>query len=278
MLLALVSLALMALDHRHDVLQPARYALSAVVYPVQMAADLPAELGQFFSREFRGRRELLAEIERLRDQNMFNQARLLKLDALEEENIRLRELLDSAYEVGEAVLIAELMRVDLDPTTHLVRVDKGATDGLYAGQPVLDAGGIVGQVNEVGPFTATVRLISDPSHAIPVQVNRNGVRAVAVGTGDLSSLTLKNLPNNTDIRRGDLLVTSGLGGRFPPGYPVGRVARVNTDPGEAFARVDVRPAAALNRLQEVLLVRRDGDVQRFAGGDAAEPEIEAPGS
>ncbi|WP_310504235.1 rod shape-determining protein MreC [Arhodomonas aquaeolei] len=276
-LLALASVALMTLDHREGYLQPVRYALTTAVYPVHVAAELPAEIGRFFSREFRSRRALVSEIERLQDKLLLSQARLQKLDALEVENIRLRKLLDSSYEVGESVLIAELMRVDFDPHTHLVRIDKGARDGLFAGQPVLDANGVVGQVDTVGPFTATVRLISDPSHAIPVQVNRNGVRAVAVGTGDLSALKLTNLPNNTDIRKGDLLLTSGLGGRFPSGYPVGRVSAVDKKPGRPFAEVTVKTAASLDRLQEVLLVRREGDVPQFAGGSAV-PEEQAPGS
>lgn len=277
MLLALVSVALMTLDDRQGLMQPLRYALTTVVYPVHVAAEIPAEIGRFFASEFRSRRALISEIEQLQDKLLLSRARLQKLDALEVENIRLRKLLDSSYEVGESVLIAELMRVDLDPHTHLVRIDKGARDGLFAGQPVLDANGVVGQVDTVGPFTATVRLISDPSHAIPVQVSRNGVRAVAVGTGDLSSLKLTNIPNNTDIREGDLLLTSGLGGRFPSGYPVGRVSAVTRKPGRPFAEVKVNPAASLDRLQEVLLVRRDGEVPQLAGGSAA-PDEQVPGS
>ncbi|WP_440996297.1 rod shape-determining protein MreC [Arhodomonas sp. SL1] len=276
-LLVLVSVGLMTLDHREGVLQPVRYTLSALIYPVHLTAELPSMVQRLFAREVRDRRDLLAEIDRLRDKLLLNRARLQKLDALEVENIRLRKLLDASYEVGESVLIAELMRVDFDPHTHLVRIDKGATDGLFAGQPVLDAEGVVGQVNAVGPFSATVRLVSDPSHAIPVQVNRNGVRAVAVGTGDLNALKLINLPNNSDVRAGDLLLTSGLGGRFPAGYPVGKVAEVDTDPGEPFARVSVDPEAALDRIQEVLLVRRDEEAPHFARGEAGRPG-RGPGS
>lgn len=263
----LASVVLMTIDHREDLLKPVRQTLSAVVQPVRLAADLPSSMLGFASKQVRSRRELMAEIERLRDQHLLDEARLQKLDALEVENIRLRELLDSSYEVGESVLIAELMKVDLDPYTHLIQIDKGAGEGVYGGQPVIDANGVVGQVDEAGPFTANVRLITDPSHAIPVQINRNGVRTVAVGTGNLHKLELTSLPNNTDIREGDLLVTSGLGGRFPPGYPVGRVGTVETDPGRPFARVSVDPAAALDRIQEVLLVRGQRDTPRMAGPD-----------
>ncbi|MGD8429392.1 MAG: rod shape-determining protein MreC [Ectothiorhodospiraceae bacterium] len=283
-LAALVSLVLMTVDHRDQLLQPVRYTLSAAVYPIRVAANFPAEFGGAISRQFSSRRELMEENARLRAQQLLYEARLQKLDALEVENIRLRGLLDSAYEVGESVLIAELLRVDLDPYTHLIQIDKGASDQVYRGQPVLDANGVVGQVDRVGPFTATVRLITDPSHGLPVQVNRNGVRAIAVGTGNLHRLDLSSLPNNTDIRAGDLLVTSGLGGRFPAGYPVARVDKVNTDPGRAFARVSATPTGALDRLQEVLLVRREDDSLRLASpedppsGDPAGSATEEPSS
>jgi len=266
-----VSLVLMIVDQRDEILAPARQTISAAVHPVRLVADLPSEIGRFLSREFRSRRELLSEIERLKDQQLLNDARLQKLDSLEVENIRLRELLGSSYEVGQPVLIAELMKVDLDPTTHLIQIDKGAGDGVYSGQPVLDANGVIGQVDEVGAFTANVRLITDPSHAIPVQINRNGIRTVAMGTGDLHRLELSSLPKNTDIKVGDLLVTSGLGGRFPPGYPVARVSSIDTSPGRPFARVSAKPAGALDRIQEVLLVRgRDSDTPRIAGPDGHE--------
>ncbi|MDN5851006.1 MAG: rod shape-determining protein MreC [Nitrococcus sp.] len=248
---------LMSLNHRQGTLEPVRYTLSAVVYPIRVVAELPFEVGDLISRQLSGRGQLLAENERLRAQRLLNEVRLQRLDGIEQENIRLRQLLGSSHEVDEPVLIAELMRVDLDPYSHLVQISKGARDGVFRGQPVLDAKGVVGQVDKVGPFSAVVRLITDPSHAIPVRVNRNGVRAVAVGTGHLHKLKLINLPNNTDIRPGDLLITSGLGGRFPRGYPVARVISVTTDPGPAFARVEASPTAALDRLQEVLLVERD---------------------
>lgn len=264
MLLALLSVVLMTLDHRQNLLEPIRQGLSAVVHPVRLAASLPVELTGVASDQLTSRRELVEENARLRNQQLLYEARLQRLDALEVENIRLRDLLDSAYELEEPVLIAELVAVDLDPYTHLIQIDKGTGDGVYPGQPVIDAGGIIGQVDEAGPFSATVRLISDPSHAIPVQINRNGLRSIAVGNGNLQSLELTSLPNNADIREGDLLVTSGLGGRFPPGYPVGRISAVNIDPGQAFADVTVTPSGALNRIQEVLLIRRGDDSPRAA--------------
>lgn len=269
----LASLVLMTLDHRQHLAQPVRETLSATVYPIRWLVTLPTGMSEFFSETFSSRRELLEENARLRAQHLLDEARLQKLDALEVENIRLRDLLDSSYEVGEAVLIAELMRVDLDPFTHLIQIDKGSTDNLYVGQPVLDASGVMGQVDTVGPFTAMVRLITDPGHAIPVQVNRNGVRSIALGTGDLHRLELSSLPNNTDIRPGDLLVTSGLGGRFPQGYPVARVEQVEIDPGRAFAQVSAAPTAQLDRSREVLLVRRAAGAA--AAVEAAPADAEA---
>ena len=282
-MLVLVSALLMTLDHRQQLLEPVRQGLAAAVYPIRLAANMPSEVGDFVNRQLESRRDLRETNARLRSQVLLYQARLQKLDALEVENIRLRQLLDSSYEVGESVVIAEQLRVDLDPYTHLIQIDKGATEGVFLGQPVLDANGVIGQVDRIGPLSATVRLVTDPSHAIPVQVNRNGVRTVAMGTGNLSRLELTSLPNNTDIVEGDLLVTSGLGGRFPSGYPVARVTSVKLDPGREFAQVTAVPTGALDRTQEVLLIRRASDGLRLAqpaegSGPSAAEEGWEPGS
>lgn len=245
----------MFLDHRRQLAQPVRDALALTAYPIQAVVDMPFGLGEHLKERLTSRRELLEQNAYLQSQHLLYEARLQRLDALERENIALRELLQSSYEVTESVLIAGLMRVDLDPATHLVQINKGSRTGVYIGQPVLDAGGVMGQVDEVGPLSAVVRLITDPSHAIPVQVNRNGIRAIAHGTGDSSRLELVNVPNNADIEPGDLLVTSGLGGRFPSGYPVGRVTNVDIEPGQPFAHISVAPSAALDRSRQVLLVR-----------------------
>lgn len=255
-ILVVISVVLMTVDHRKDLLEPVRFTMSAALYPVRVLANFPSDAGEFLASQFQTTRDLREENARLKSKQLLYQVRLQKLNALEVENMRLRELLDSSYEIGESVLIAEIMEVDLDPYTHLIQIDKGTQSGVYRGQPVLDAHGVMGQVDKVGPFSAMVRLITDPSHAIPVQVNRNGVRSVAMGTGNLNQLELRSLPNNTDVKAGDLLVTSGLGGRFPKGYPVARVEKVQVDPGRPFAHVTARPLAELNRSQQVLLVKR----------------------
>jgi rod shape-determining protein MreC len=206
----------------------------------------------------------------LRNRQQVVEARLQRLDALEVENIRLRSLLDSSYDLEQPVLIAELVAVDLDPFSHVIEIDKGLNAGVEVGQAVIDGDGVIGQVDHVSPFSATVRLISDPGHAIPIQVNRNGLRSVALGTGRTDVLNIESLPNNADIKVNDLLVTSGLGGRFPAGYPVGSVSAVNPDPGAPFASIDVAPHGALGRIQEVLLIQRETSPPPTAEANADE--------
>jgi len=185
---------------------------------------------------------------------LIHKRKLQQMASLAAENVRLRQLLNSAEMVKDRVLVAELIGISPDPLTHRVIVNKGLQHGVYLGQPLLDAAGLMGQVVEVSDYTSQVLLITDATHALPVQVNRNGVRAVAEGIGDLYQLKLRHLANTVDVREGDLLVSSGLGQRFPVGYPVAKVVSVVHDPGQPFARVVARPEAQLNRSRHVLLV------------------------
>ncbi len=255
-MLVAASITLMTLDHREQHLESLRSTLSAITYPIQAIINLPNSVDDWFRESLATRRQLQEDNASLRTQQLILKSRLQKLEALESENIRLRELLGSSFQLGERVLVAELMSVDLDPYKHLVQINKGDLQDVYLGQAVLDESGIMGQVIHVGPLSSTVMLITDPDHAIPVQVNRNGLRTVALGTGSINQLTLPHIPNTTDIRVGDLLVSSGLGGRFPPGYPVAVVEAVIQDPGQAFSQVTALPRARLDRSREVLLVRR----------------------
>jgi rod shape-determining protein MreC len=168
--------------------------------------------------------------------------------------VRLRGLRDSTVGITDRFVIGNVMDVDLDAFRERVLVDKGAQDGVFVGQAVLDSGGVFGQVARVGQLTSEVILLSDAAHAIPVQINRNGLRTIAVGTGDMSRLKLPYLPTSADVVAGDLLVTSGLGGGFPAGYPVGTVAEVKRDPAQSLAEVNVKPAAALDRSRELMFV------------------------
>ena len=253
--LVLLSIGFMTVDHREHHLDSVRGGLSVLVYPLQWLVDLPGSTSEWFRESLSTRRELQEENASLRTQQLLLNTQLQKLEALEAENRRLRALLDSSFQVGKRpMLIAGLLSVDMDPYRHQIELNKGTLDHLFEGQPLLDSRGMMGQLIHVGPFTSTAMLITDPSHAIPVQVNRNGLRTIALGTGTIDRLELPHIPDNADIRVGDLLVTSGLGGRFPPGYPVAEVIDVEQDPGRAFSHVTARPRALLDRSREVLVV------------------------
>jgi rod shape-determining protein MreC len=249
-----MAVGLIVADHRFRQLDVLRSTLSVAVYPLYYLASLPSNLGRLVERRLATEEELRARNARLERQNLSLQARLQQFDALQEENMRLRDLLGSSFKIGDRVLIAELLSVDLDPYRQQILINKGSTSGVFVGQPVLDASAVMGQVVRVNPLIATVLLITDASHALPVQVNRNGLRTIAAGTGVVNELELPHLPNNADIREGDLLVTSGLGGHFPAGYPVARVTEVRREPGKPFATVIATPTARLDRTREVLLV------------------------
>ncbi len=244
----------MMVDHRWNHLERVRSALSVVIYPLQYVVSLPFHTSNWLSDLSSTREELFADRERLQKENLELQARLQKFEALETENVRLRGLLDSSFSIGDRVLVAELIAVDLDPFRQQVLINKGSRSGIYIGQPVLDANAVMGQVTHVTPNTATVLLITDAQHALPIQVNRNGLRTIAFGTGIINRLELPQLPNNAEIEVGDLLVTSGFGGHFPAGYPVARVTDVQREPGRPFATIFATPTAHLERTNEVLLV------------------------
>ena len=245
----------MTIDHRQHHLDSVRSFLSVVVYPLQWLVDLPDTSSEWFRESLSTRRELQEENASLRTQQLMLNTQLQKLESLEAENRRLRALLDSSFQVGNRhMLIAGLLSVDMDPYRHQIEVNKGSLDHLFEGQPLLDSQGVMGQLIHVGPLTATAMLITDPSHAIPVQINRTGLRTIALGTGSIDRLELPHIPTNADVRIGDLLISSGLGGRFPPGYPVAEVINVEQDPGNTFSEVSARPRAHLDRSREVLLV------------------------
>ncbi|MET0029553.1 MAG: rod shape-determining protein MreC [Candidatus Thiodiazotropha sp.] len=250
----LLSISLMVMDHRYNHLESLRATLSVLLYPIQYLASVPVLLSESASDALVSRSELEEQRERLHEENLLLRARLQKYESLEAENMRLRGLLDSSFKVGDRVLIAELVSVEQDPFRQEVLINKGSTSGLFEGQPVLDANAVVGQVTHINPFSANVLLITDAAHALPVQVNRNGLRTIALGTGLINQLELPHLPNNADIQVGDLLVTSGLGGAFPPGYPVAEVVEVKRIPGQPFASVIAQTTAHLDRIREVLLV------------------------
>jgi len=264
LLLSLVCFSLMILDHRDQHVQHVREALSVVVYPLRLLVDLPFRGWASVRTNFAAREALVAENEELKRERLNAEFRLQRLAALETENARLRELLDSQARVGSRALVAEILAADLDPYRQRFNLNRGLVDGVYEGQALIDAQGIVGQTVRVGPFTSEAVLITDADHALPVSVNRNGLRTIAYGTGDAGKLHLPNLTNNADVEVGDLLVSSGLGGVFPAGYPVGRITEVTRRPDQSFADVMAEPASALDRDREVLLVWNATDAPRAA--------------
>lgn len=253
-LFALLALGLIIVDKRYDQLGKIRRLLSIVAYPVQVAIASPFEGWNWFRESVNTRDALRADNTRLEAQLRVAQFRLQRYEALEAETQRLRALRAGAAGVASRFIIGDIMDVELDAFRERVLLDKGASDGVFIGQAVLDAGGVFGQVARVGQLTSEVILVTDAAHAIPVQVNRNGLRTIAVGTGDMGHLKLPYLSTSADVVAGDVLVTSGLGGGFPAGYPVGTVADVKRDPSQSLAEVDVRPAAALDRSRELLFV------------------------
>jgi len=253
-LYSLLALALIIVDKRYDHLGKIRRLLSVVAYPVQIAVASPFEGWHWFRDSITTRDALRADKAKLEAELRLAQFRLQRYEALEAETQRLRALRENTAGVTDRFLVGDIMNVDLDAFRERVLVDKGASDGIFVGQAVLDSGGVFGQVARVGQLTSEVILVSDAAHAIPVQINRNGLRTVAVGTGDTSRLKLPYLPTSADVVAGDLLVTSGLGGGFPAGYPVGTIAEVKRDPAQSLADVDVKPSAALDRSRELLFV------------------------
>lgn len=253
-LLALLSAALMLLDARGHHLQKIRAGLTVLFAPIQIVAAIPVRVGGWlwdFTRADSTRRQ---EAERLRAEQPILLARLQKYEALEAENAHLHQLLGTGALVADKAVAAELLEVASEPFRRTIVIAKGEKDGLYIGQPVIDAYGIRGQVSEVGILQSTAILITDPGHAIPVQVNRNGLRAIAFGTGAADTVSIRYLTASADIKPGDLLVSSGLGGGFPFGYPVAKVKKIVNDPNESFLDIVATPVAQLSHSREVLLI------------------------
>ncbi|MGB5397211.1 MAG: rod shape-determining protein MreC, partial [Gammaproteobacteria bacterium] len=254
LVLILASIVLMTADHRWHQLEIVRNALSHLLYPLQYTIDLPIRLYYWGDETLSEHQTLLDENRKLKDLHLQSRVQLQKLDILEKENARLRELLSATPKISERVLVAEIMSVDVDPYRQLLILNKSSRDDVYDGQPVIDAQGVMGQIVHVSASSSTMMLITDASHALPVQIDRTGLRAVAFGTGKIDYLDLRHIPHNADVREGDLLITSGLGGRFPPNYPVAKITHIERPMGEPFVNVRAEPLARLDRSREVLLV------------------------
>lgn len=254
MLYGLTAIVLMALDQRGHYVPKIRAAAEYLAEPVYHVVEWPVRAAGNLFTQFSSRRSLRHENEQLKELLLSQGGALQRLDALTAENKRLRSLFEGAQGQEFEYRFAELLQVDLDPFSHKVLIDRGSLDGVNRGQAVIDGDGVMGQVEEVHLHFSTVRLISDPNHALPVQINRTGLRTIAFGSGETGNLSLSSVPRQADVREGDLIVTSGLGDRFPGGYPVARVTAIDREEGKTFALVEASPLAALGRGREVLLI------------------------
>ena len=251
----------MIYDHRqHQRLDPIREALSILVSPLPKTVNGTAKAWQTLRSYCLRQQHLIHENQALKEIEFLQQGRLQKLMALEAENTQLRALLQSSARLGDHLLIAEIVNVDGDPYSHQVCLNKGKQEGIYVGQPVLYDEWVVGEVIEVFEKTSRVILLTDTNHGIPVEDLRNGVRGIAMGTGTLKTLNLHYVPNTVDIQVGDMLITSGLGGRYPAGYPVGTISEINRDSSDSFATVQIKPSASLDRTRMVLLIKSQSEI------------------
>ena len=253
-LYAALSIIIMFLDQRGAWLEQVRYALNIAAYPIQLAVSSPSTAWRWMQESAATREALRAENERLMTRNRELELRSMRYEALAHENDELRGLKEALPPVVERWLVAEVVDIQLNNLRQRVLIDRGTRNGVFKGQAVLDDKGLLGQTTHVGPWSAEVILITDPEHAVPVQIERTGLRTIAVGTGDSVSLALPYLPANADVKTGDVLMTSGLGGVFPAGYPVGRVAEVHRDAVQPLAQVRAEPFASMNIDREVMLV------------------------
>lgn len=251
------SFILLIADYHYHALNDARAIFTLAVSPIQYLVDYPVKMIGWVHSLVSTKKTLVDENIQLRYQQTLLEAKLQKLLVIRKENSQLKALLSASATANNRAMAAEILAVDTTPSRQLFVLNKGKQDQVYLGQPVLDAKGVIGQVIDIGMKTSTVLLISDSKSAVPVRNNRSGERAILVGTNNTNELSLINLPKSSSIAKGDLLVTSGLGRRYPEGYPVGQVSTIQTLPGDDFIKVSVTPVAQLNRSRLVLLIWPD---------------------
>ena len=268
MVLVALSLAMMLIDHRTQQFEKLRNILQTVIYPVMFISTIPREMIRGVTGSMEMSSNLQTDNESLRQENLLLHSRLEKLHSLEADNRRLKRLLGQSEQIAEHVLLAELVEVSLEPYTQKISLNKGSSDDVYVGQPVINGDGVIGQVVHTSQFQSTVTLLTDPGSAIPVMVMRNGLRGVLFGTGVRNKLAMPYLTADADIRVGDLLISSGMGGRFPTGYPVATITGVRQDPSDEFLTINTLPVTQLDHGREVLLIWPESTK------DQAVPELE----
>ncbi len=252
--LGIFSLFLMQLDQSNK-LSNIKYYTDGALYPIKTFSEIPSVLGRKIKTWTTQKSELLTLIDQLQNRQLLLEFEVQKNASLQAENSRLKMLLKASNDLKQPSLIAEIITLNSNPYRHLITLNRGSNDGIFVNQPILDTSGIVGQVTQVGPFSSEAILISDPQHAFSIQVNRNGVRGLAQGTGNFQSINILNIPINEDIKIGDLLISSGLDERFPQGYPVAVVTSIEHDPTSYFAKITAKPTAQLNKVREVLVIK-----------------------
>ncbi|MDB2360625.1 rod shape-determining protein MreC [Porticoccaceae bacterium] len=260
----LFGILLLTLDTYTSVFDTSKTEVSKVIIPVQILSNFPYQVKDWVSMNTTSRTQLEQKNVSLEKERLILLGKLQRSAELAAENLRLRQLLNATELLMQSVLVTEVIGVSPNPANHFVTVNRGKVDGVYVGQPVLDEEGLMGQVIEVFDNYSQVLLITDLNHALPVQVLRNGLRSVAEGSSDYNQMSLRFVSPTVDIQEGDELVSSGLGGRFPVGYPVGTVSSIIQKPGEKFMDIKLKPSAKLDRSRHLLLVftLKDGDMIR----------------
>ena len=250
----ILCLILMNIDSRSNHLEGMRRHIDFAITPLRYIINTPFALFNWSNQQLSTHNTLITKNIQLHQANLNLRTRQQKLKILQYENQRLRKLLGSSHQVTERSLIAELLTVALDPYSQKITINKGLRDDVYTGQPIISSKGIMGQVIHTSELSSIVLLISDARHDIPVQSNRSGLRTLVRGTGIANELELLHIPNNADLKKGDLMISSSLGGRFPRNYPVAIVTQIKHEPGQPFAKVTAKPTAKLDQSNEVLLV------------------------
>ena len=250
-----LSFILLINDQRNNYLSILRNSIAIAIYPLQSAVEIPSRLTDWFDLRIKSKEILIQENQNLLSQQKINSSILQRYESLEQENVRLKQILNAANNLDNKVEITRIISINVNPYRHTIVIDKGERDGVYKGQVLLDADGVIGQILHTNFLTSEAILISDSDHALPVEINRNGLRTIVLGNGSYTKLDVPYIPNNADIEIGDLLVTSGLGGKFPSGYPVAKVDFIESDLSEQFYKVSAKPIAYLNQVREVMLLK-----------------------
>ncbi|MGO2354512.1 MAG: rod shape-determining protein MreC [Marinomonas foliarum] len=255
-MLVILSVAMIVADVRYSAFSQVRPYLTLLVTPIQVVVNTPQKMFNWAGEHLASREGLVKENQSLQSEILILRSRQQRLESLQAENVRLRELLDASQRVDEKIVMAEVIGFDQSAYSHRLMIDKGFSSGAYVGQPVLDATGVLGQVVETSAYSSRVLLIADANHFVPVQLSRTGFRGILRGTGSVTIMELMSVPRSVDIKKGDVLTTSGLDNRFPSGYPVGVVRSVKYTQGKAYADVEVVPLAQLGRSRHVMLIEK----------------------